>query len=187
MAREEIIKKLDSFLGAHHPISEECHVVYLMVEIRKILDHERNQGETDDFPLLRFYCDWTVHTEKTRITENMRLIMDEVFKDAKSHIEAPAMRQAMSPVMQFAYMDKLKDQLARFLEERGLNTDLVGDGWISFIGVLVKVLENQPINNPTDDVTQFAFIPAADRCVQGVVVFRELINGCGHYKFANAY
>ena len=64
MAREEIIEKLDEFLSSHSPLMEECHIVYLMVEIRKILDHERDHRKNGEFSLLRFYCDWTVHTEK---------------------------------------------------------------------------------------------------------------------------
>jgi hypothetical protein len=187
MAREEIIEKLDDFLNHHDPLTEECHVVYLMVEIRKILDHEKDHRQTGDFSLLRFYCDWILHTEKTGITENIRLIMEEVFKDAKSHIEAPAMQQEMSPVMQFAYMNNLKEQMVHFLEERGLNSAIVNDGWISFIGILVKVLENQPINDPTDDISVFSFIPAAEGCVAGVIYFKKPINGYNHYKFANAY
>jgi len=187
MAREEIIEKLDDFLNHHNPLTEECHVVYLMVEIRKILDHEKDHRQTGDFSLLRFYCDWTVHTEKTRITDNMRAVMGILYKDAKSHIEAPALREAMSPVMQFAYMDKLKDQITRFLKDRGLSSSLVNDGWISFIGVLVRVLENQPINDPTEDIAVFSFIPAAEGCVAGVMYFKEPINGYDHYKFANAY
>ena len=187
MAREEIIEKLADFLNRHNPLIEECHVVYLMVEIRKVLDHEKDHRQDGDFSLLRFYCDWTVHTEKTRITDNMRSIMDAVFKDAKSHIEAPAMRGSMSPVMQFAYMDKLKEQMGSFLKARGLNTAIVSNSWLPFVQLLVKVLENQPINNPTDDVVLFSFVPAAERCVQGVIIFKQPINGYDHYKFANAY
>lgn len=187
MAREEIIEKLDDFLNKHDPFIEECHATYLMVEIRKILDHEKNHRQTGDFSLLRFYCDWTVHTEKTKITDNMRSIMEAVFKDAKSHIEAPVMRKSMSEVMQFAYMNKLKDQMRAFLEQRGLSMTLIGAGWLPFVQLLVKVLENQPINNPTDNVAAFSFVPAAERCVRGVIVFKKPINGYDHYKFANAY
>ena len=187
MAREEIIEKLNEFLSSHSPLTEECHVVYLMVEIRKILDHEKDHRKNGEFSLLRFYCDWTVHTEKTRITDNMRSIMDTVFQDAKSQIEAPAMRKAMSPVMQFAYMDKLKDQMIKFLRQRGLNTELVNGGWLPFVQLLVGVLENQPINNPTDDVVHFSFTPANERCVSGVIYFKKAIKGYDHFTFANAY
>jgi len=57
MAQESIIEKLNVFVQGHDSLIEECQVVYLMVEIRKILDHDRGAG-TVAFPLLRFYCDW---------------------------------------------------------------------------------------------------------------------------------
>ncbi len=187
MAREEIIEKLNEFLNNHIPLTEECHAVYLMVEIRKILDHKRTTGQSEDFSLLRFYCDWTVHTEKTKITDNMKKIMDEIFKDAKSHIEAPAMRKTMSPIIQFTYMNKLKEETTSFLGSHDLKMPLVNDGWLSFVQLLVRVLENQPMHNPTDDIVLFSFIPAAERCVRGVIHFKKPICGCDHYEFSNAY
>lgn len=187
MAREEIIEKLNKFLINHNPFTEECQIVYLMVEIRKILDHERSNNPQNNSTPLRFYCDWTVHTEKTKITDNIRTIMDKVFQDVKSQIEQPYSVQAMSPVMQFAYMDKLKDEMFRFLKNRDMNTDLVGNHWLPFVQLLVRVLENQPIKNPTDEIELFSFIPAADRCVRGIIKFKRPINGYDHYTFANAY
>lgn len=51
MSQPEINHKLMKFLADHVPPSEECHIVYLLVEIRKILDHEESAGT---FPLLKF-------------------------------------------------------------------------------------------------------------------------------------
>jgi len=154
-----------------------------MVEIRKVLHHENNYK----YPLLLFYCDWTVHTKKDRITNEMGAIMEEVFRDVKAQIENPAMVKAISPIMQFAYMENLKVEVRQFLEAHHMDTNLLDDKWIQFVSLLVDVLENQPINNPTEGITSFSFLPSAKRCVQGVVVFKEPIRGNNHYKFANAY
>ena len=114
--------------------------------------------------------------------------MNKIYQTAKTEIENPAMVQVMSPVMQFAYMQDLHGEMKRFLEERDINTILTEeDSWLQFVQLLVKVLENQPINNPTDDVILFSFIPAAERCVQGVIKFKQPIKGKNYYKFANAY
>ena len=113
MAREEIIEKLDIFLQKHTPMKEECQTVYLLVEIRKILDHEK----TSKYPLLRFYADWSVHTEKDKITNEIRNMAEEIFQDVKVQIENPATIQAMSPVMRFAYMENLKNELEIFLTD----------------------------------------------------------------------
>lgn len=58
MAREEIVEKLDRFLAKHPFFDEDCHAVYLMVEVRKLLEKEAHAN----LLLLKFYCDWTVHT-----------------------------------------------------------------------------------------------------------------------------
>lgn len=184
MAKEEIIKKLDEFLKDKKPLNEECHIVYLMVEIRKILYHENNHK----YPILHFYCDWIVHIEKDKITDEIRTIMEEIFKDIKIQIENPALTKTMSKAMQFAYMEDLKIDMQSFLKTHQIETNLFEDkNWIQFISILVNVLENQPINNPTDDITRFSFLPSASRCVQGIVVFKKPIKEYSHYKFSNAY
>lgn len=183
MAKEKIIEKLDIFLSAHNPITEEYHAVYLMVEIRKILDQENSR----DFSLLRFYCNWTVHIDKY-IEAEMKTVMEEMFRDIKEQIENPVMVKSDSAPKRFAYMDNLKAEMKKFLEERSINLSITESGnWIEFIGFLVKVLEDQPIKSPTDDITLFSFVPAAKRCVRFMVVFKNPINGQPSYNFGNAY
>lgn len=183
MAREEIIHKLSVFFTAHPVPTEECHVVYLMISIRKILEHEKGE----DFLLLRFYCDWLAHTQKDRITNEIRQIMTDVYDTAVSEIANPSTQVAGSPVMQFAYMENLKQEMNRFFTDRSITTDLTDKGWLQFIGMLVKVLENQPINKPTDTIDSFSFVPAADQCVRGTLVFHEPVGGYPSYNFSNYY
>jgi hypothetical protein len=51
----------------------------------------------------------------------------------------------------------------------------------------VKVLEGQPIVNPTDDVETICFEPAREGCVIGRIVFRKRIDGFPYYDYMNAY
>ena len=53
-----IIKKLKKFLQNHSRFKEECEVVYLMAEIRKILDFKRGS-----YRILRFYSNWVLHNK----------------------------------------------------------------------------------------------------------------------------
>lgn len=187
MAREEIIDKLNKFIAERTPVAEESQVVYVMVEIRKILDHNKDHWRDGDFTLLRFYCDWTVHTDKSRITENMKSAMQEIFRDIKFQMEMPAMAQSNSSVTRFVYMEALRAEMRRFLEEHDINLNLVNNGWMSFVQVLVKVLENQEMLNPTDDIVSFTFLPANAGCVVVKAVLKHQINGYDYYKFGNAY
>jgi hypothetical protein len=53
----EIIYKLQRQLVKG--VVDEAHVVYVMVEIRKLMDHFKRKT---DFPWLSLFCDWIVHT-----------------------------------------------------------------------------------------------------------------------------
>ncbi len=61
MARPAIIEKLDREL--HEPVTTERQVVYILVELRKLM--ERN-GDTGKYFALNFSCDWGVHTKLDR-------------------------------------------------------------------------------------------------------------------------
>ena len=186
MAQSEFIEKLSAFLSQHNPLKEECHVVYFMVEMRKILDHENSSSK---YPLLKFYSDWTVHIKKDHISPEMKKIMDDMYQTASKEIINPASAQAMSPVMQFAYMEGLGKEVKQFLESHDLDPALADeeDKWIKFVQLLIRVLENQPINNPTKDIEYFCFEPANPGCVIGTLKFKQPVGDYPSYTFKNAF
>lgn len=186
MGRTEIIKKLNDFLRTHDPLTEECQVVYLMVEIRKVIDHEKSDAT---YPLLKFYGDWTVHTEKSYITPEIKRVMEAMYKTAETDIANPALRKAGSPIIQFAYMEGLGQEMKSFLENHGVDPYLTQEKsrWLEFVKLLVKILENQPIINPAPNIELFFFEPANERCVIGVLKFKQPIGKYDFYRFGNAY
>lgn len=186
MAQGEIIEKLRRFFINNYLMVEECQVVYLMVEIRKIVDYEKSNKT---YPLLKFYSDWTVHTEKDHITPEIKQMMEVMYKTAESEIKNPSLRKAGSPIMQFAYMESLGQEMKRFLESHGINSSLATkeDKWLEFIKLMVKVLENQPIIAPTASVVFFVFEPANAGCVIGKLRFKEAIGKHYFYRFMNVY
>lgn len=54
--KPDIIAKLAKELK--EPISSEPQVVYLMVELRKLIELN---GDGANYPALKFHCDWIVH------------------------------------------------------------------------------------------------------------------------------
>lgn len=147
--RPEILDKLDLFIRQHVPFQEECEAVYLMVELRKLLDREEI-----DAPLVRFYCNWTVHTSKSyndKLMEQVETIIDEVSKtrSADHHMQA------------------FKEQMSHLFEKQGLNEKLFeAKAWNSFIIALVQVLADQPIDKLKGDVSSFCYKPGhKDRIV----------------------
>ena len=71
--------KLERFFNERLPFTEEWQIVYLLVEIRKILD----RGNNRKYPLLRFYADWAVHTAKDRINSEIKTIMERILDEIK--------------------------------------------------------------------------------------------------------
>ena len=185
MGRIEIVGKLDDFFNKHTPFTEECHVLYTLVEIRKILDRENNRK----YPILRFYCNWSVHTDKDS-TREMEAVMKDIYEDIEKQIANPALvgMGGKTKVIGFMYMEDLQAEIEKFLQEYQLRISLTEKSiWLEFVKLLVKILADQPINTPSVDIKQFAFLPAADGCVRGRIDFVKNIGQYSYYQFGNAY
>lgn len=185
MGRIEIVEKLHTFLNKHMPLSEECHVLYLLVETRKILDRENNRK----YPILRFYCNWSVHTDKDS-TKEMETIMSDIYQDVEKQIANPALvgMGGKTKIIGFMYMEDLQVEIEKFLQEYQLPTSITEKkNWLEFVKLLVKILADQPINTPCSNIKQFAFLPAADGCVRGRIDFTKNIGQYSYYQFGNAY
>lgn len=183
MSKPEIIDKLNKLLQNSLPFTEECQVVYLLVEIRKVLDRDGNTK----YPILRFYCNWIVHTDK-RTSPEIELIMQKIYAEACNSIAVPNGAR-MNTMTDFIYMENLRTQLSDFLGEYGLPKPLTDDDdhWISTVTLLVDILVDQPIKAPCAGVTEFLFEPAAPRCVWATIVFDNLVGGYSHLTLKNAY
>ena len=185
MGRVEIVEKLNTFLDKHSPFTEECHVSYLLVEIRKVLDRENNHK----YPILRFYCNWSVHTDKDS-TQEMEAIMKDIYRDVEKQIANPALvgMGGKTKVIGFLYMEYVQAEIEKFLQEYQLPISLTEkSNWLEFVKLLVKILADQPTNTPRADIKQFAFLSAADGCVRGRIDFVKNIGQYSYYQFGNAY
>jgi hypothetical protein len=185
MGRIEIVNKLNLFLEKHAPFTEECHVLYSLVEIRKVLDRENNR----EYPILRFYCNWSVHTDKDS-TKEMEVVMKDIYRDIEKQIANPALvgMKGKMKVIGFMYMEDLQIEIQKFLQEYELPISITEkNNWLEFVKLFVKILADQPINTPSADIKQFAFLPAADGCVRGRIDFVKNIGRYSYYQFGNFY
>lgn len=183
MGRIEIVDKLNLFLDKHAPFTEECQVVYMLVETRKVLDRDNNPK----YPTLRFYCNWSVHTDKNP-TKEMEAVMNDIYQDIKKQIANPALVSGKTKIIGFMYMEDLQAEMAKFLQEYQLPISLTKENnWLEFLKLFVKILVDQPINSPSVDIKQFAFLPAADGCVRGRIDFNKNIGQYSYYQFGNTY
>lgn len=144
MASPQIVEKLNQLVNRTQKW-DEVNVTYLLVQTRKLLDHNRNRTSIDNFKSLRFYCDWTVHITKDRIDSSTLTVLKTFEKDMKAMIGRPNYH-AEGPIA-FAYFDDLRKDILTFLNVNGIDSSRIQDesDWINFVSNLVKILENQPL------------------------------------------
>lgn len=139
-------------------IETECEVVYVMVEIRKLmyrreairdLDRRNAIPEVDrrklspEFPVLKLFCDWTVHINITWNREAERLMreFDGAIESVKAGNGIPLR------FLQFLSLSHFRDEFARFLKVNSLPSRLVEDGdeWDYFLDLYSAVVSDCPI------------------------------------------
>lgn len=166
MSSNEITDKLRAFLNCHVPLTEECHAVYLMVELRKIIDQQRLK-----LPLLKFYSDWTVHSSKDRISPEIRNVSEALFSEALTRIgltgPTGAGANSRSAFEAFENMHELRREMGAILGHIGIDPALliVSKHWKSFVALLTEVLANQPIVHPSSNVLRIHFEASAGGCI----------------------
>jgi hypothetical protein len=152
MASNEIAEKLNRFLAKHDPMTEECHAVYLMVELRKLLDQ---RGPPKAHPLLRFYSDWTVHYQKDRNLAGIEPMVQAMYAAAAKEIAAgKGAAPGSKEMVEFAKMSELRGTIGAFLRDEYIGTNLVDNeaSWEAFVSLLTEVLAHQPIVIDSDSI-----------------------------------
>lgn len=136
------------------PVQTECEVVYLMVEIRKLMDRreaERRKAVPEEdhrklrpeFPVLKLFCDWAVHIniEWNREAEPLMREFDGAVESVKAGNGIPL------SFLEFLSLSHLREQFARFLKLNELPTRLVEEGhaWDRFLDLYSAVVSDCPI------------------------------------------
>lgn len=163
--REQIVEKLNTFLSKYQ-MTEEFEVVYLLVELRKLLDRERDSGRINLFPLVRFHADWAVHTQKDKITPGIREIMTKIEDSVDVYPKGGK--------MEFLLLPEFRAGLKSLLEEYELPHHFCDDdgGWARFMLALTKVLADQPIVNPSNNIAEFRYVDIKDEGIMASIEFR---------------
>lgn len=178
--KDEITYKLTDFLGRIERFSEESQIVYSLVELRKLLDHY-----DVDAPLVRFYADWAVHISKDR-NKSFKSVAAAIYDNAMAKINAAhPLAVEDTEIIRFAHGQGLATELEAFLVGHHLPPHLTqnDETWNSFVSLLVKVLENQPIIKPCDGIAKMYFEPAAENCVILRIDFTDPIKGYAFYRY----
>lgn len=141
MIQEKIIKKLNVELSKD--IKNECQVVYILSQIRKLLDIRG----TGSYRLIRFYCNWSLHVglDKPRTTKIISEKFDryiDITKNGKYIIN-----KIKSECPNFFKLNDFKDELKRFFQNNNLPLNLLNKNknWIKFIKFLLEIIGECPV------------------------------------------
>lgn len=140
MDKEIIIEKLRKFLQNHSKFEEECEAIYLMVEIRKILDYKEKSYKT-----LRFYCNWVLHKELSQ--EKTTKLLSDIFEpnvDLKKDGRENA-RNIKSIGKDFFMLKTFRKELGEFFKDHELPMDLLRKNWWTFGKLLLEIIKDCPV------------------------------------------
>jgi len=151
MPRPSIIDKLQKELQTE--ITSERQVVYVLVEIRKLIDSET---DPNSYVTLKIYCDWAVHTELTkanRIRPIMSLVDNDIFEcfDPNGHGSSVEDHEKLQALL---YLDALRSDLLNFLRANNLPTAIADDDaqWFKFLNHYSGVIEDCSLIYKADDL-----------------------------------
>ena len=183
---DSIITKLRALLLKYNPMTEECHVVYLLVEIRKLM--ERIGPRDCDYPIVRFYCNWAVHPCKDRDNKAIVPIVNKIYQSINNGYKFEEQKifiPADSSGLEFMGLEQLKQEIISLFAYLSLPQALFDDNnWASFRDLLIQVLIDQPINNPTDDIKLVCFEPVLKGAARFAVEFTD---GRTRHTFMNVF
>jgi hypothetical protein len=169
--RNEIAEKLNKHIKAG--VASEKDIVYLMVEVRKILEHTKSV--VGKYPILAFYTNWIVHTRLTKPHPGRKEILQNANvvaflsrmrfdKDSETFIKRHHIPKAISFL-------PLRGEMQSFLIENGIATDVVdNENWRSFTLLLIEVLIDSPledVENEFSSIKAFSFVKEPNSADQG--------------------
>jgi hypothetical protein len=143
MTQPQMIGKLAAQLSAG--ISTEAEASYLMVGVRKLLEHQQAK---EKFKYLKFHCDWALHSKLDGATAQEML---NQFEDAsryfKTGVELCDLPSGLgTEIERISKMEYFEDELEEFLKSNGLPTlNKSSDGWIHFLHLYAKIVEDCPL------------------------------------------
>lgn len=145
--RDKIIEKITPYLA--RPLESECEVVYVMAEIRKVLEHHAASG-LPRLSVLKLFCNWALHTELYKDPENIRFYFSAYDLNDDMTPEEFLNSRFFKEIMSFAIM---KNELGEFLNIHSL-PDLIlkREHWSSFVDLYTGVVSEVPMKYTKHDL-----------------------------------
>ena len=156
--KDAIIGKLRAHLAG--PVDTECRVVYLLCEVRKLLDKQR----PDPMPFaLRLYCHWAVHVDLSRPSTTMPFLEkvdDYVFNKLNADETNDTIVAEEGIFREFVYLETFRKELSQFLALHRLPTSLCDEDalWFAFLAAFAGVIEDGSLTCVSRDADKLKIV-----------------------------
>lgn len=166
----DIIRKLEAEIRAG--IRTEAQVVYLMVQIRKLLETRPRE----QYQYLKLHCDWALHRSLDR-----RAAQDILEHFNAAHIrlrDEPQPQDLPRVIQRISKMEFFREEMYQFFDDFGLPELNTGtpDSWTHFLHLYVQVIEDCPLEIRNNERAEI------ERVVVNIELARELVEREQFYK-----
>ena len=136
MTEEAIVGKLR--MALQKKIASECQVVYVLVEIRKLLDLHH---QTKRFNILTLYCNWAVHISLDRdAAQNLVIELNRSYSRLDTGEKA---ERGFKGLWNYLSFDHFRKQFRGFLSSHNLPTAICEDvEWQDFLHYYSLVIQD---------------------------------------------
>lgn len=133
---DELLRKIQEVLKRR--ITNEKQVVYLMVELRKLMDREKYKD-----PVLRTFSNWVVHTDLTYPQEGSAFILKEFDHQMIELFDHKRNSQQLAHVS----LTEFRLSLHRCFKHFGLTNQFIEDSknWKKFVQLYSSIVAECPI------------------------------------------
>jgi hypothetical protein len=137
MGQNQIVEKLR--LEFNGEMTSERQVVYILVEIGKLLEHDHAKKT---YPTITFYRDWIVHTKLDRsdIADSLVRLFDD-YITSNNTTASDKLKKLVSPLT-------LREEFKAYLTQYNLAFPSCNDGvlWKRFVKYLAGVIDETPLH-----------------------------------------
>lgn len=167
--RNRIIEKLNGELPKE--LTSESQVVYILVEIRKMLN-EHDKGKELKYPVLAFFCDWAVHT---RMDRRSAISMLDAFQDFFRGLDAHLEIRKPTNFYPFVMFMVLRRQIKLFSKNNNLPDNLTDDPkkWKKFLTLLKSIVADCPILSDKGYVREFMLLESSENSVHCKLKYQD--------------
>lgn len=140
--KNEIIEKINDIIN--RPSLEESHVQHLFTLSRKLIE-KIPEVERKEFSLLKFYCDWTLHSKIDNSKEGA-LIIEKVHNTILSYLSVGSGDGINSDLNSTLSFSKLRDQLNKLIMKFNSGSDAISlKKWNEIMLILVEIISHCPL------------------------------------------